>query len=86
MVNKKGKRIIIELDNVCKHFMKEQKEDLTPKQLFLNYTIGTSDLIKQIAIISDSVFLVPLEIPTIELSGGSVRCTIADIHLSPRVE
>lgn len=41
---------------------------------------------EQIAIISDSVMLVPLEIPTIELSGGSVRCTIADIHLSPRVE
>ena len=36
---------------------------------------------EQIAIISDSVLLVPLEIPTIELSGGSVRCTIADIHL-----
>ena len=41
---------------------------------------------EQISIISDSVNLVPLEIPTIELSGGSVRCTIADIHLSPRVE
>jgi hypothetical protein len=41
---------------------------------------------EQISIISDSVILVPLEIPTIELSGGSVRCTIADIHLSPRVE
>ena len=41
---------------------------------------------EQIAIISDSVLLVPLEIPTIELSGGSVRCTIADIHLSPRAK
>ena len=41
---------------------------------------------EQISIISDSVSLVPLEIPTIELSGGSVRCTMADIHLSPRVE
>ena len=39
---------------------------------------------EQISIISDSVILVRLEIPTIELSGGSVRCTIADIHLSPR--
>ncbi len=28
--------------------------------------------------------LVPLEIPTIELAGGSVRCTIAGIHLSAR--
>ena len=41
---------------------------------------------EQIALISNSVILVPLEIPTIELSGGSVRCTIADIHLSPRVK
>ena len=41
---------------------------------------------EQISIISDSVILVPLEIPTIELSGGSVRCTIADIHLLPRLE
>ena len=41
---------------------------------------------EQIAIISDSVLPVPLEIPTIELSGGSVRCTIADIHLSPRAK
>ena len=39
---------------------------------------------EQISIISNSAILVPLEIPTIELSGGSVRCTIADIHLSPR--
>ena len=41
---------------------------------------------EQISIISENVNLVPLQIPTIELSGGSVRCTIADIHLSPRVE
>ena len=41
---------------------------------------------EQISIISDRVILVPLGIPTIELSGGSVRCTIADIHLSSRVE
>ncbi len=28
--------------------------------------------------------LVPLSIPTIEMGGGSVRCTIAGIHLAPR--
>ena len=27
---------------------------------------------------------VPLELPTIELSGGSARCMIATIHLPPR--
>lgn len=28
--------------------------------------------------------ILPLDIPTIEMAGGSVRCTIAGIHLSPR--
>lgn len=28
--------------------------------------------------------LVPLELPTIELAGGSARCMIATIHLQPR--
>jgi hypothetical protein len=31
------------------------------------------------------VRLVPLELPTIELGGGSARCMIATIHLPPRV-
>ncbi len=34
--------------------------------------------------IEKSAKLVPLEINTIELSGGSVRCTIAGVHLSRR--
>jgi hypothetical protein len=28
--------------------------------------------------------LIPLELPTIELAGGSARCMIATIHLPPR--
>jgi hypothetical protein len=28
--------------------------------------------------------LLPIDIPTIERAGGSVRCTIAGVHLSPR--
>ncbi|WP_133485831.1 citrulline utilization hydrolase CtlX [Aliiroseovarius marinus] len=28
--------------------------------------------------------ILPLNIPTLEMAGGSVRCTIAGIHLSPR--
>ena len=31
------------------------------------------------------VRLVPLELPTIELGGGSARCIIATIHLAPRL-
>ncbi len=38
----------------------------------------------QKAIIEESAELVPLKIPTIELAGGSVRCTIAGVHLAPR--
>lgn len=38
----------------------------------------------QIATIQQSATLVPLNIPTIEMAGGSVRCTIAGIHLSAR--
>lgn len=37
------------LDNVAKHFMKQQKVDLSPKELFKNFKIGTSDKIKEIA-------------------------------------
>ncbi|KIC25216.1 MULTISPECIES: citrulline utilization hydrolase CtlX [unclassified Leisingera] len=38
----------------------------------------------QIAIIEQSAELLPLTIPTIETAGGSVRCMLAGIHLSPR--
>jgi hypothetical protein len=39
---------------------------------------------KQISIIEKSASLLGLDIPTIELSGGSVRCTLAGIHLNAR--
>jgi hypothetical protein len=39
---------------------------------------------KQIKVIEKSAKLLPLEIPTIELAGGSVRCMIAGIHLTAR--
>ncbi|MFK0092218.1 citrulline utilization hydrolase CtlX [Pseudomonas sp. NPDC090592] len=35
--------------------------------------------------IERSARLVPLDVPTIEMAGGSVRCMIAGIHLSPRI-
>ncbi|ATG35707.1 putative protein in bacteria [Phaeobacter piscinae] len=38
----------------------------------------------QIAVIEHSATLLPLSIPTIETAGGSVRCMLAAIHLSPR--
>ena len=38
----------------------------------------------QKAIIEQSCLLVPLEVPTIELAGGSVRCMLAGVHLVKR--
>jgi hypothetical protein len=34
--------------------------------------------------IEQSARLLPLSIPTIELAGGSVRCMLAGVHLTPR--
>ncbi|MDX8499100.1 arginine deiminase-related protein [Mesorhizobium sp. VK4C] len=39
---------------------------------------------EQIDIIGKSARLLPLAVPTVELAGGSVRCTIAGVHLTPR--
>lgn len=39
---------------------------------------------KQIAVLEQSVKLVPLDVSAIELAGGSVRCMLAGIHLSKR--
>lgn len=38
----------------------------------------------QQAAIEASARLLPLAVPTLELAGGSVRCMLAGIHLSPR--
>lgn len=40
----------------------------------------------QIAIIERSARLLPLSVPTIETAGGSVRCMLAGIHLTPRIK
>lgn len=39
---------------------------------------------EQVAIIEKSTTILPLDIPTIELAGGSVRCMLAGVHLLPR--
>ncbi|MBD8534152.1 citrulline utilization hydrolase CtlX [Plantibacter sp. CFBP 13570] len=38
----------------------------------------------QLAVIERSCRILPLDVPTIELAGGSVRCMIAGIHLDRR--
>lgn len=51
-------------------------------------TLSTTALLAltkdQIDMISVSARLLPLAIPTVERAGGSVRCTIAGVHLAPR--
>lgn len=39
---------------------------------------------EQVRTIQNNAALVPLEVPTIELAGGSVRCMLAGVHLSAR--
>ena len=39
---------------------------------------------QQVAIIETGAEIVAVDIPTIELAGGSVRCMLAGVHLDPR--
>jgi hypothetical protein len=52
--------------------------------LALSATAMSALTLKQIATISESIRPVPLNIPIIERAGGSVRCMLAGIHLTPR--
>jgi len=54
------------------------------KLLVLSYRAMRALTEEQRARLTRYVRLVPLELPTIELGGGSARCMIATIHLSPR--
>jgi hypothetical protein len=38
----------------------------------------------QVAVIEETCEIVAVDIPTIELAGGSVRCMIAGVHLDRR--
>lgn len=38
----------------------------------------------QLEVLERHVQILPLDVPTIELAGGSVRCMLAGIHLKPR--
>ncbi|CAN5582869.1 arginine deiminase-related protein [soil metagenome] len=39
---------------------------------------------EQVAVIEQSCTILAVDVPTIELAGGSVRCMLAGIHLTPR--
>ena len=52
--------------------------------LALSQRACTSLSEEQKGVIERSARLVPLSVPTVEMAGGSVRCMIAGVHLSPR--
>lgn len=52
--------------------------------LALSTTAHASLRPEQVEVIERHATLVPLDIPTIERAGGSVRCMLAGIHLEPR--
>jgi len=39
---------------------------------------------QQLAVIERTAAVLPLDVPTIELAGGSLRCMVAGVHLDPR--
>jgi hypothetical protein len=52
--------------------------------LALSTTAYNALTTEQSKLIEKSAKLVPIDVSTIELAGGSIRCMIAGIHLSPR--
>ena len=80
-------RVVIDLDfeQVC-DFAGNAIELHTPSGRVLALSRRAADTLRpdQLAIIQRSCTLLPLDIPTLELAGGSVRCMIAGIHLDPR--
>lgn len=80
-------RQVIELDfSQIENFAGNALELTGTKGRLLAISRRAHDLLQpaQIEIIENSATLVPLNVPTIELAGGSVRCMLAGIHLSSR--
>ncbi|MGG1947774.1 citrulline utilization hydrolase CtlX [Trinickia sp. NRRL B-1857] len=80
-------REVIALDHgQIAHFAANALELSGPdgRLLALSTTALASLTPAQRALIERSARLLPLDVPTIETAGGSVRCMLAGIHLSPR--
>ncbi|UWQ85275.1 citrulline utilization hydrolase CtlX [Leisingera caerulea] len=60
--------------------------ELTGRKRLLALSAKALDALRpdQISVIEQSAEPLPLTVPTIETAGGSVRCMLAGIHLSPR--
>ncbi|MTI10087.1 citrulline utilization hydrolase CtlX [Curvivirga aplysinae] len=81
-----GKRVIALTNDQIRNFagnaIELQGQD--GRLLALSQTAYDALNKEQISMLETSVKLVTLEIPTIEKAGGSVRCTLAGIHLASR--
>jgi hypothetical protein len=80
-------RDIIELSEAqISHFCGNAIElkSVNGRILALSTTAYNALTAEQSKLIEKSTKLVPIDVSTIELAGGSIRCMIAGIHLSPR--
>ncbi|MGH1351534.1 MAG: citrulline utilization hydrolase CtlX [Methyloligellaceae bacterium] len=81
-----GREVIDLSPDQIRHFAGNALELQTQKGLLLALSKTARDSLttEQIATIEKYAVLLDLDIPTIEKAGGSVRCTLAGVHLSPR--
>jgi hypothetical protein len=84
---KQSKKEIIELtyEQICK-FAGNALELSTPNGniLAMSTTAYSSLTESQVLMIENYVKIVPIDVSTIELAGGSIRCMLAGIHLHKR--
>jgi len=71
-----------QISHFCGNAIELQSND--GRIIVLSTTAHNALSAEQVRIIEQSAQLVPIDVSTIELAGGSIRCMIAGIHLSPR--
>ncbi|WP_114905995.1 citrulline utilization hydrolase CtlX [Ornithinimicrobium murale] len=85
---RRGNRHVLELSDQQIHDFAgnaiELEGDDGRRFLALSTRAAASLTDQQREVIERSCTLLPLDVPTIELAGGSVRCMLASIHLDPR--
>ncbi|GGB67324.1 amidinotransferase [Shewanella inventionis] len=81
-----GRTIIDLTDKQIRHFCGNALElqSKTGRYLALSQCAYQALTHEQIALLNQSVTLLPLNVSAIEMAGGSVRCMLAGIHLSKR--
>lgn len=81
-----GKRIIYLTEEQINAFCGNAIElhSTSGRILALSNTAHAALTHEQVSLLEQSVKLIPLDVSAIELSGGSVRCMLAGIHLSER--